>query len=86
MFKNLWTNLKSYGPKILDGVVLLAFVYWFFVSPLFWSSKTNPPLKEYKDGVQNHLVWSINGSCFFVRPNDDVTVYLIPVADCKREK
>lgn len=47
--------------------------------------KVNPVLKDYKDGVQNHLTWDIKGQCFFVRPNDDVTVYLIRVADCDKK-
>ena len=44
----------------------------------------NQALKDYKDGIQNHLVWSNTGKCFFVRPNDDVTVYLIQVPDCNK--
>ena len=47
--------------------------------------KKTDPLKEYKDGVQNHLIWNIKGECFFVRPNDDVTVYLIRVQDCDKK-
>jgi len=42
-------------------------------------------LKEYKDGIQNHLVWDIKGACFFVRPHTDVTTYLIRVSDCDRK-
>jgi len=42
-------------------------------------------LKDYKDGIQNHLVWDIKGQCFFVRPHTDVTTYLIRVSDCDRK-
>ena len=42
-------------------------------------------LKDFKDGIQNHLVWSIKGECFFVRPHTEQTVYLIRVADCDRK-
>jgi len=42
-------------------------------------------LKDYKDGIQNHLVWSIKGECFFVRPHTDVTTYLIRVSDCDKK-
>ena len=48
-------------------------------------TKQNEVLKDYKDGIQNHLAWDIKGQCFFVRPNDDVTVYLIRVQDCDRK-
>ena len=53
----------------------------------FYVMPTSKPevLKDFKDGIQNHLVWSISGKCYFVRPNNDVTVYLIPVADCDRK-
>jgi len=43
----------------------------------------NPPLKEYKGGIQNHLIWNIKGECFFVRPAVN-TVYLIRVEDCDK--
>jgi hypothetical protein len=42
-------------------------------------------LKDYKDGIQNHLVWSIKGECYFVRPSTDPTVNLIRVVDCDRK-
>jgi hypothetical protein len=45
----------------------------------------NPPeLKEFKGGIQNHLVWSNKGECFFVRPATGQTVYLIKVEDCNK--
>lgn len=73
-------NVLSVIAQLVIGA---AFFYYFcFMQP----PKQNPLLKDYKDGVQNHLVWGINGSCYFVRPNDDTTVYLIQVPDCKREK
>ena len=45
----------------------------------------NAALKECKDGIQNRLVWDIKDQCHFVRPNDDVTVYLVRVTDCDRK-
>ena len=51
----------------------------------YLSGKQNEVLKDYKDGIQNHLTWNIKGECYFVRPNDDVTVYLIRVADCDKK-
>lgn len=48
-------------------------------------TRQSEPLKEFKDGIQNHLVWSLKGECYFVRPNDDVTVYLIRVNDCDKK-
>ena len=44
-----------------------------------------PELKDFKGGVQNHLVWSNKGECFFVRPYSNETVYLIRVEDCDKK-
>jgi hypothetical protein len=73
--------LKDYG--LLTIVVLLIIAVGFFGE--MRKDNANPALKEYKDGIQNHLTWDIKGQCFFVRPNDDVTVYLIRVTDCDRK-
>ena len=51
----------------------------------YTTGKQTQMLKDYKDGIQNHLTWSIKGECFFVRPNDDVTVYLVRVPDCDKK-
>ena len=67
------------------------FSYFIFMSGftymLFEFDKYTKPveIKEFKDGIQNHLVWSIKGECFFVRPHTETTVYLIRVADCDRK-
>ena len=75
--------LKQHGQKIIEGFILIALeIYFFWIPPLH---KENPILKDYKDGIQNHLTWSIKGECFFVRPNDDVTVYLVRVPDCDKK-
>ena len=44
-----------------------------------------PTLKNFGDGVQNHLVWTNKGECFFVRPYSDEVVYLIKVQDCDKK-
>ena len=63
-------------------MLLAASTVLYYVRP---TPQTPEVLKDFKDGIQNHLVWSISGKCYFVRPNNDVTVYLIPVADCDRK-
>ena len=48
-------------------------------------TKKPPVLKDFGDGVQNHLVWSAKGECFFVRPYSNDVVYLIRVQDCDKK-
>ena len=53
---------------------------------LTMDKQLNPPeLKEFKGGIQNHLVWSNKGECYFVRPAVNQTVYLIKVEDCDKK-
>jgi hypothetical protein len=69
--------------------VCLFLVFLVFLGYIPYSGYTTGKqaqmLKDYKDGIQNHLTWSIKGECFFVRPNDEVTVYLVRVPDCDKK-
>lgn len=47
-------------------------------------SKSPSDIGEVK-GVQHHLVWDVSGSCYFVRPYNEKTNYLIPVPDCNKK-
>jgi hypothetical protein len=81
MFKNLLDKIKAinvagYFLGIIIGSFIIAGVAFFM---------ENPPLPEYKGGIQNHLVWNIKGECYFVRPATN-TVYLIRVEDCDKDK
>ena len=75
-----WLKEKTYIFYVL--LTIVAVVLSLSIKPV---PKPNEALKEYKDGIQNHLTWDIKGQCFFVRPNDDVTVYLIRVQDCDKK-
>ncbi len=73
--------LIKHGLFIIAIILIIA----LGVTASMENNKPNPVLKDYKDGIQNHLTWSIKGECFFVRPNDDVTVYLVRVQDCDKK-
>ena len=77
----MWKSFKENWAYLLFCFTFLGGLMWAWSQP----PKPNPVLKDYKDGVQNHLIWNIKGECFFVRPNDDVTVYLIRVQDCDKK-
>ena len=81
MWKNIINKFEGFPWWIIPIMVLVVIVVLFIPT----TPKVNPVLKDYKDGIQNHLTWSIKGECFFVRPNDDVTVYLVRVPDCDRK-
>ena len=42
------------------------------------------PITVVEGSIQHHLVWSLKGECFFVKPYSEDTVYLIRVKDCDR--
>jgi hypothetical protein len=79
MFKNLWDKIKTinYAAYITGGIIGSLFVI------AITALSDNPPLTEYKGGIQNRLVWNIKGECFFVRPAVN-TVYLVRVEDCDK--
>jgi hypothetical protein len=77
-------SVKSWGKTVLT--ILSCTVMCFGVFLIYGDHQKDVlKLKEYKDGIQNHLVWDIKGACFFVRPHTDVTTYLIRVSDCDRK-
>ena len=81
MWKKITESFNEFPLWTIPIIVVIVVVVFFFPTP----TKVNPVLKDYKDGIQNHLTWSIKGECFFVRPNDEVTVYLVRVPDCDKK-
>lgn len=84
----MWQKIKESGKPIIEVLVFLSCVWLIAYSFSFFdklNTHTPEALKEFKDGVQNHLTWDIKGQCYFVRPHSDVTVYLIRVPDCDRK-
>jgi hypothetical protein len=81
---NLSDNVKWWGKTILS---ILSWVVLGVALFLAYNKQQEDvlKLKDYKDGIQNHLVWDIKGQCFFVRPHTDVTTYLIRVSDCDKK-
>ena len=47
----MWEKVKIYTPKVLEYTVLILLIYWFFVTPMFWTSKTNDKLKAKKEVI-----------------------------------
>jgi hypothetical protein len=81
----MWSKIKLHKWQIIQFIVGVVIIV--LISQAFDRLNNNTPeaLKEFKDGIQNHLVFDIKGRCFFVRPKDDITVYLISVPDCDRK-
>lgn len=81
MFSKLIEFVKKHIAIIIGGLLLV------FVGYYEYNKFANPPeLEQFKGSIQNHLVWSIAGDCYFVRPFNNSTVYLIQVPDCSRNK
>jgi len=81
----MFDKLKAFVSKYIIVIVLGLIVGYFGYSS--FNNFVNPPeLKEFKGGIQNKLVWSITGDCYFVRPANSSTVYLVQVPDCNKGK
>ena len=74
--------LKNHLSYIMMAVVLIGMASVLYLSARknFEELKNPPALSEVK-GVQNHLVWDVNGNCYFVRPHNEYTNYLVAVPD-----
>ena len=81
----MWNKIKLHKWKIIQFIIGVGIVYLSYILSDRLNNHTPEALKEFKDGIQNHLIWDIKGQCFFVRPHSDVTVYLIRVPDCDRK-
>jgi hypothetical protein len=66
------------------GLIILVAVVASLLYSTYNSLKNPPDLENFKGSISNHLVWSIEGQCYFVRPYSSSTVYLIPVPDCNK--
>ena len=68
--------------KNLFYVALLVFVLTMYYMPYFM----NRPVDGNFDGcIQNRLVWSVKGECYFVRPLNQTDTLLVRVTDCDRK-
>ena len=64
-------------------VAIIVFGLTFHYTPYF----TNKPVNGDFDGViQNKLVWSVKGECFFVRPLNQTDTLLVRVKDCDKQE
>jgi hypothetical protein len=78
--KTIFEYLKNHIGSRLTTILACVIIY-----QMYTLDTKVPDIKDFKDGVQNHLVWSIKGECFFVRPHTEQTVYLVRVADCDKK-
>jgi hypothetical protein len=64
-------------------LLVMAFILAISAKKDFEQMKNPPALSDVK-GVQNHLVWDVSGNCYFVRPHNEYTNYLVAVPDCNK--
>ena len=67
------------------GVVVLFLLGGITIYNLVDVVRRPPEIRDFKGGVQNHLVWSVKGECFFVKPYTDNMINLIRVQDCDKK-
>ena len=79
MFKNVLNWIES--KKQLFYIGLLVFVLTIYYAPYFMNK---PFAGEFDGSIQNRLVWSIKGECYFVRPLNQTDTLLVRVSDCDK--
>ena len=83
MFKKLFNYINNHAFAIILAAVAIGCIT--IIYNLIDVTRKPPEIVITKGGVQNHLVWAANGACYFVRPYNNETVYLIPVEDCNKK-
>ena len=70
-------NVMNWLLTILSAFLV---IYWY-------QTQLHTPVdfRDFKDGIQNHLLWSIKGECYFAKPQAEQTVYLVRVVDCDKK-
>ena len=79
MFKKLSDWYDSKKQIIYFG--LIVFVLTMYYAPYLMN---RPVTGKFEDSIQNRLVWSIKGECFFVRPLNQTDTLLVRVTDCDK--
>jgi len=80
MLKNVIEFFQKYFIVL---AVVVAFICSGYIE---YQKQINPPsLQDFKGGIQNHLVWNVKGECYFVRPFNGTTIYLVRVEDCDKK-
>jgi hypothetical protein len=84
MFSWLGKNIMNLGIGVL---VLLALTMAISAIDKYRDHLPKFPLEvvDFKGGIQNHLVWSMKGECYFVRAVTEQTVLLVRVEDCDKK-
>ena len=77
MFKKISEWLHT--NKTLFFVAVVVFGLTFYYTPYFMNLPVNG---NFDGGIQNKLVWSVKGECFFVRPLNQTDTLLVRVKDC----
>ena len=74
--------IKLYdSTKTIIYISILVFVLTLYYVPYFMNK---PFDADFKDSIQNRLLWSIKGECYFVRPLNQTDVLLVRVIDCDK--
>lgn len=62
-------------------ICIIVFGVTFYYTPYFMNK---PVAGEFEGSIQNKLVWSVKGECYFVRPLNQTDTLLVRVKDCDK--
>jgi hypothetical protein len=84
--KKVFQDVVNWFSEHIMTIAFYFAIFLFGYSVLSLIDVTRKPVPlEQGDGVQHHLVWDINGKCFFVKPHSQYTNYLVAVSDCDKK-
>ena len=83
MIKSIADWIHGHAIGLFTIALVITCIY--IIVSLVDVTRKPPTLDKFPGGIQNRIVWSISGECYFVRPYSNETVYLIRVQDCDKK-
>jgi len=79
--------VKFLKDNVINFIVIGISAAMLYFGVAFFNERIALENREFpKGGIQNHLLWSVKGECFFAKPTYTDTVYLVAVPDCNKDK
>lgn len=79
----MFSKLKTWfeNNKSVFLICIIVFGVTFYYTPYFMNRVVDG---NFDGSIQNKLVWSVKGECYFVRPLNQTDTLLVRVKDCDK--
>ena len=81
------TKVKSFMKWFQTNLTIIIMFAFIIIANIIYNLLPLGPFNgQFEKGIQNHLVWSVNNECYFVKPLNTTDVLLVRLTDCDKEE